>query len=371
MKNRNLYLGIFISLISVGGFLIYNLIPQFETTEFDQESIVQISEGSTTTSIQTNESTTTTTPSLEDEGIIQIQQSELDVLLENNTTENISEYFETYLLIGSDRRSESSSLARGFVQGQRADVIILALINKSNSRLSLVSLPRDLLIKNPCTDEVQRINSTFQKNECGNSAENLSATILNITGLLVDHFALFTFEGFEKIIDSLNGVEICLNEAQREGYSFELSKGCQVTNGEIALNWVVSRNTEVLVGEKIIDENGNDASLWEPMSGISDLYRVKKQQQIVISLLNRLDEFNSYTDLYNLIKALELTFTIDENLTIPNATQILWGYRNFDFSEINKLTVPTAPYRTEDGKEVLVLTENFYSFIDSQNLLSE
>ena len=204
MKNRNLYLGIFISLISVGGFLIYNLIPQFETTEFDQESIVQISEGSTTTSIQTNESTTTTTPSLENEGIIQIQQSELDILLENNTTENISEYFETYLLIGSDRRSENSSLARGFVQGQRADVIILALINKSNSQLSLVSLPRDLLIKNPCTDEIQRINSTFQKNECGNSAENLSATILNITGLLVDHFALFTFEGFEKIIDSLN-----------------------------------------------------------------------------------------------------------------------------------------------------------------------
>ena len=118
MKNRNLYLGIFISLISVGGFLIYNLIPQFETTEFDQESIVQISEGSTTTSIQTNESTTTTTPSLENEGIIQIQQSELDILLENNTTENISEYFETYLLIGSDRRSENSSLARGFVQGQ-------------------------------------------------------------------------------------------------------------------------------------------------------------------------------------------------------------------------------------------------------------
>ena len=70
-----------------------------------------------------------------------------------------------------------------------------------------------------------------------------------------------------------------------------------------------------------------------------------------------------------MIKALELTFTIDENLTIPNATQLLWGYRNFDFSEVKKLTVPTNPYRTEDGKEVLVLTQNFYTFIKSQNLL--
>ena len=49
MKNRNLYLGIFLIIISVIGILIYNLIPNFETTEFDQNAIIQISEGSTTT----------------------------------------------------------------------------------------------------------------------------------------------------------------------------------------------------------------------------------------------------------------------------------------------------------------------------------
>ena len=48
-------------------------------------------------------------------------------------------------------------------------------------------------------------------------------------------------------------------------FSFELSAGCQIVSGEIALNWVVSRNTEVIVGEKLIDENGNDASTWIPM----------------------------------------------------------------------------------------------------------
>ena len=368
MKNKNILLVGFVILFSVGGILIYNLIPQFDTTEFNQNSIVQISEGSTTT-LNPEESPTTTIQDIEDEELIDIQPSEIEILLENNSTINITEEFVTYLLVGSDRRSENSSLSRGFVQGQRADVIILALINKNNDSVSLVSIPRDLLIKNSCTQEIQRINSTFQKNDCGNSAENLSANILNITGLLVDHFALFTFEGFEKIIDSLDGVEICLEQAQREGYSFELKAGCQIVNGSVALNWVVSRNTEVMVGDKIIDENGNDASSWKPMSGVSDLYRVKKQQQIVISLLNRLNEFNSYTDLYNLIKALEMTFTIDENLTIPNATQMLWGYRNFDFSEVNKLTVPTKPYRTEDGKEVLVLTQDFYNFIKSQKLL--
>ncbi len=369
MKNRNILLGIVIIAISVGGVLIYNLIPQFETTEFNQESIIQISEGATTTISSSDTSPSTTTTDVFDEELIDIQPSEIQTILANNSTNDISEYFETYLLVGSDKRSKDSSLSRGFVSGQRADVIIIVLISNEDESVSLISLPRDLLIKNPCTDEIQRINSTFQKNDCGNAAENLSATILNVTGLLVDNFALFTFEGFEKIIDALNGVEICLQKAQREGYSFELNAGCQIAKGSVALNWVVSRNTEIMVGEKILDENGNDASTWEPMTGISDLYRVKKQQEIVISLLNRLNEFNSYTDLYNLIKALELTFTIDENLTIPNATQLLWGYRNFNFAEVTKLTVPTQPYRTQDGKEVLVLTENFYNFIISQDLL--
>ncbi len=369
MKNKNIILGFIILAISGIGVLLYNLIPQFETTEFDKERILDISEGATTTSVLPDTSTTIIDNEFDDS--IQIVPSKLETLLENNNTENISEYFETYLLIGTDRRSENSSLSRGFVAGQRSDVIILALINKANSEVSLVSLPRDLLVQNPCTEEIQRINSTFEKNDCGNAAENLSASIFNIAGLLIDHFGLFTFEGFEKIIDSLGGVEICLDEAQREGFSFELKKGCQITEGKIALNWVVSRNTEILVGDKLVDENGNDASLWEPMSGVSDLYRVKKQQDIVIALLSRLNEFNSYTDLYNLIKALELTFTIDENLTIPNATQILWGYRNFNFENINKLTVPTKPYRTEDGKEVLILTSTFYDFIKAQNLLDE
>jgi len=370
MDKKNILLATLIIVIAIVALIIYNLIPNFNTTEFDQESIINISEGSTTTISETSPSTTSLEEINESDEII-IVESKIDELLKfNNADDRIFE-FETYLLIGSDERSEGSSEARGFVTGQRSDVIILALIHKEKEEISLISFPRDLLIKNTCTNEIERINASFNKNECGNSAENLSASILNITGLLVDHFALFNFEGFEKIIDSMNGVEVCLDQAQREGYSFELQKGCQIVSGEIALNWVVSRNTEVLVGEKLVDENGNDASVWEPMKGVSDLYRVKKQQEIILSLLQRLNEFNSYSDLLNLINALEKTFLIDENLSIPNATQLLWGYRNFNFSNINKLTVPTKPYRTEHGKEVLVLTDSFYNFLIKESLLNQ
>ena len=131
MKNKNILLAIFIIIVSIGGILIYNLIPQFETTEFNQNSIVKISEGSTTT-LESTETPTTTIGDSEDSEMIDIQSSEIEILLKNNSTKNISEEFVTYLLVGSDRRNENSSLSRGFVEGQRADVIILTIINKEN-----------------------------------------------------------------------------------------------------------------------------------------------------------------------------------------------------------------------------------------------
>ncbi len=49
------------------------------------------------------------------------------------------------------------------------------------------------------------------QNECGNNAENLSSSSKGITGINIDHFASFNFEGFENIIDSFDGIEICVD----------------------------------------------------------------------------------------------------------------------------------------------------------------
>ena len=71
-----------------------------------------------------------------------------------------------------------------------------------------------------------------------------------------------------------------------------MQEGCQVVTGSTALNWVVSRNTEVLVGEKVLDENGEDASEWIKMSGVSDLSRNERQQYVILQLLKELMTLN-------------------------------------------------------------------------------
>ena len=78
-----------------------------------------------------------------------------------------------------DERNENSSASRGFVEGKRADVIIIGLINETNDNHYLLSIPRDTLIMNSCTKNLERINGSYSKNECGNNAENLAAAQRN------------------------------------------------------------------------------------------------------------------------------------------------------------------------------------------------
>ena len=363
--NKQYILLIIILSISAGAFLLF---PSFERENFDTDIVEDISSGTISTTTTLNDESNN---SIEEEIEVDTEVFETsiyDTLLINNETERIDEKFISYLIIGSDERSLASSASRGTASGSRADVIMMVLIDQ-NSNPSLISIPRDLLVKDPCTKNIQRINASYEKNECGSSEENLSAVLLNITGLKVNHFVKFNFEGFEEIIDSFGGVEVCVNETQREGFSFEIQKGCNILSGEIALNWVVSRNTEVLDGEKIVDENGNDISEWKPMSGVSDLTRVKKQQAIIISLMKGIREFESLNSFFKFVNALENAFIIDRNISVIQASELVWSFRNIDYDNINKLTVPTYNYTTEAGAQVLILDENFYEFLVSKGLI--
>ena len=360
---------IFLGFIVTISIVAYNLIPNFEREQFNPDLVEEISSGTiTTTTHNTEENNIVKEPGdiSEEEEIF--QPNLYDSLLINNQTKRIDKNFTSYLIIGSDERSSNSSASRGNVKGSRADVIMIVMVDEK-SNVSIVSLPRDLLIEDPCTNNIQRINSSYTNNGCGTDAENLSAVILNITGLKINNFVKFSFEGFEEIIDSLDGVEICVNETQREGYSFELQEGCNLVKGEIALNWIVSRNTEILDGEKLIDVNGEDISNWKPMPGVSDLTRIEKQQQLILSLIEKINNFESFNSFLDFVNALENAFTIDQNISIVEATNLLWNFRDLDLEKVNKLTVPTYNYTTQNGAQVLILDQNFFEFISSQGLV--
>jgi len=372
MKYLNKYTYLLIGLLVIVGITLTLVIPNFQREEFSQEVISDIIEGVTTTTKAAVEETEENVEELipqEDLAISEEEENRIQKLLTNNVIKKEITGFDIYMLIGSDERSGETITTRGKVDGKRADVIILGLINKENQNTTLLSFPRDLLIINNCTEKLERINASYVKNNCGNSAENLAASIYSISGLKVDHFASFNFNGFESIIDSIGGIEICVDVTQKEGYSFELQKGCQLVNGLTTLNWVVSRTTEVLVGEKVVDANGNDNSTWELMTGVSDLSRINRQQYVVTQLMKELANFSSINELNSFVKALEETFVIDENLSLNNAVELLWNFRDFDLSKVTKLTSPVDNVTLEDTRQVLVLKDNIYDFLEENSVI--
>jgi anionic cell wall polymer biosynthesis LytR-Cps2A-Psr (LCP) family protein len=130
--------------------------------------------------------------------------------------------YDTVLAIGSDERTEDekSRLEEAgvpFVEGAYADAILFWLAPTGGGDPSLVSIPRDLVVVDPCTSEETKLDRTLAG--CGDdvSGPELAALALeDYTGIAVDHFAAFGFDAFVDVIDSLGGVEVCVDHALRE-----------------------------------------------------------------------------------------------------------------------------------------------------------
>ena len=103
--------------------------------------------------------------------------------------------------------------------------------------------------------------------------------------------------------------------------------------------------------------------------GVSDLTRIERQQYVVVQLINELKGFSSINELNTFIKALEKAFTIDENLTINKAVDLLWSLRDFDLSSVKKLTTPIDYVKLEDGRQVLILSENLTDYLIKEKVI--
>jgi LCP family protein required for cell wall assembly len=250
--------------------------------------------------------------------------------------------YDTYMVVGSD------------IGDYRADVIILVMLPSDGSNAIMVSLPRDLYLPNRCANEYTRLNANF--NGCGeeiNGATLLSGAVEDFTGVQVDHFALFTFDGFEDIIDEVGGVEICIDNAVRDRKAdLNLPAGCTDATGAQALSWVRSRTTLELVD-----------GVWRTMPDVSDLTRNERQQDLILTMLEKVAEFDSPQELAGVVRSVGNAFTLDDRLSLSQAISLAWDLRGLRRSDIVRLTVPVENYRTSDGALVLVATTPFDSLL--------
>lgn len=251
--------------------------------------------------------------------------------------------YDTYMVVGSD------------IGDYRADVIILVMLPTDGSNPIMVSLPRDLYLPNRCTQTYTRLNANF--NGCGddiNGATLLSGAVEDFTGVQVDHFALFTFEGFEEIIDEVGGVEVCVDYAVRDSKSdLNLPAGCTKADGAQALAWVRSRHTLEYVNNS-----------WRSMPNVTDLTRNERQQDMILAMLEKVAEFDSPQELAGVVRSVGNAFTLDDQLSLTDAISLAWDLRGLNRNDIVQLTIPVEDYVTNDGAQVLLATEPFDQLLD-------
>jgi len=246
--------------------------------------------------------------------------------------------YRSFLIIGNDTAADL------------ADVILLTVLPADEDLAPfMVSLPRDLYVPNRCTNGYGRINTAYR--DCGdvNASTMLSLAVEDFTGIKVDNFAIFDFEGFEEIIDGVGGIELCSEYPLRDAKAhLDFPGGCVNADGATALAWVRSRHTQQQV-------NGS----WKSVPGAGDLLRNQHQQEVLLLLAEKLRTFESPTDLSSKIEELSNAFIVDDGLGIGDTLSLAWNVRGIDVATIQRLVVPVKLGRTTTGQSILRATEPF------------
>lgn len=255
----------------------------------------------------------------------------------------------TVLILGSDGRAA--------VGGNRADVILLALIPQNrNQQPVLISLPRDLWIHNRCIGGRTRINAGL--NGCGDHAtgpELMALMVQDFGGVTVDHYVSLDFGNFESVVDAVGGVEICVDHPLRERRhvaQFELPTGCTTLDGETALGWVRSRSTEQRVDGR-----------WRPLPGVNDLTRNRRQRDLLLQVLEEARD-GSMGERLTFAEDMLDRATVDDDLRLSTLARLAWRLRDVSMDDVVEIELPVTGHVTSGGAQVLLPEASFREVVE-------
>ena len=220
-----------------------------------------------------------------------------------------------YLLLGSDSReglSPEEQIAFGTdadIGGEnRSDTIILIHTEPRQQQAVFLSFPRDLWVEIPGMG-MGRINAAFEGGIEGNGPVRVARTITTLTGLRVNHVLYVDLAGFQGLVDTLGGVDMCVPYPMVDPLTgLDIDAGCQRFDGETALAYVRTRH-------QVCDK-------------IPDFARIGRQQQFLRAVISKLLAPSELLSLPSLVPRLVENFVVDEGLANPAELVYLAGQLN-------------------------------------------
>ncbi|GIP22356.1 MULTISPECIES: LCP family protein [Paenibacillus] len=249
----------------------------------------------------------------------------------------------TALLLGVDQRDNEPA---------RSDTMIYAVIRPKDSKVLLISIPRDTYTEIVGKHKKDKINHAYAF-----GGEKMSKdTVEAFLGHKVEYYAAINFKGLRDVVDALGGVELpitkdIVNKA-KEHEKFTIKANQPIYNGKDALNFVRYRED-------------------------SDFNRTKRHQVFLNAMVSRvlkLDQVGKIPELMDIAGANFKTDIMPNNI-IDLAKQLLTGENPpqiYSFTIMGKgVRMNNIFYDLADKKDVAYAEQLIESWSDPNTAASQ
>jgi LCP family protein required for cell wall assembly len=250
-----------------------------------------------------------------------------------------------FLLVGSDTREgmskeELKQSATEFTPGRRSDTIILIHLSADRQHVTLLSFPRDSYVEIPAHGDQPahfgKINTAFS---AGGAALTIQ-TVEKLTNIRVDHYLEVNFAGFQRLVDAVDGVDVCLDRAAKDSFSgIDLPAGRSHIKGTQALAFVRQRH------------------------GLprGDLDRIERQQQFLGSLMRRATSIGVLLNPFRLKNFLDVatkSLQVDDKLGFNDMKTLALAMKGLEPGKVAFVTTPVDRLAMRSGQSVVLLDAN-------------
>ena len=244
---------------------------------------------------------------------------------------------------GSDDREEDPDILTILVAGQDnigeyglSDTILLAAIDVANSRVDVVSIPRDTKVDLPWI--VPKINAVIAMT---GSVDRLMDEVEKLIGFLPDAYVIIDMDAFEALVETIGGVyfdvpRTMIYDDPCQGLHIWLSPGYQHLNGTQAIHLIRWRQN-------------NDGSGYPD----GDIGRIATQHAFMGALARELLQIRNVTRINELARI--FSDYVDTSLTYRNIAWFALELMDMDPENIHFHTIPADTNAYVNGGAYVVL----------------
>lgn len=247
------------------------------------------------------------------------------------------------LVLGIDQRA-------GMTDPARTDTMLLFTLDRKAKTAGMLSINRDLWVKIPGGQREGKINTAHFLGEVervpGGGPALAMQTVQATLDVPVPYYIRLNFSAFEQLIDLIGGIDVQVDESIDDpdypdagfGYApFHIDAGWQHLDGATALKYARTRAT----------------------AG-SDLDRVKRQQQVILAVRDKLLKEKRLPQLLGQLGPLLSMYSgsIQTNLTPAQLQELIQFAAGIDREKIYTVTFDAesiTEYYAPDGQDAIML----------------